>query len=451
MTLPRIISASEAGLGQNLAQIVETFNSVLNPNKRFNAQMKAMFLEKPELMQKFVDVEKANPGTLKAFGFSDEATDLLTGMQESIPALKSRVLGPAVAEELQRPESRTSAARQEVTGQTPGQEAADQVGAFVQSKLFNAYQSDPDLMKETISKLATGQTTLERLQSEREGADIRSSDEIERLDPMSLAKGTLNGSIPQDQLGGLFSANPNRKLAYEAALAKIRLDAEINSRVAIANLRSRDVVADQVMRGKINDVTIQRRSADGTESLAAWASVLYPGEDLGFGKATTEEVKSVNNTLKAAQRNAAVRQKADFSRALFRDLSELQENVQDDKVREALTANLNETLSSFGSTWTASVASKGGLAGFFGADAVYFRNEITGQVTTDVNAILSGTPADPNRTVNPQDDGGLTQAILAEVANLRRMTPEQKSIRLEQIRVSDPAIYARVQQLLGEE
>lgn len=97
MALPTL--GDPNALGQALGSLTDTIGSLVKPHAKMEQMVKMLFLEDPKKIQGFIDAEKANPGTLKAMGFGDGGSNLLSRMQESIPSMKARALAPLIDED----------------------------------------------------------------------------------------------------------------------------------------------------------------------------------------------------------------------------------------------------------------------------------------------------------------------------------------------------------------
>src|SRR5688572_26434419 len=161
MIIPMLPGVGDV-VAQKLPGVVKAIQDIIDPNREFNQAMRMVFIQKPELMQKLVDVEAANPGTLRAFGFNERGTDLLSGMQESVEGLRARQTRPEVEEALRNPSTRRTAAAQQVTGMTPGQQASDQLGEWFSQGGLELLQSDPEAALEAIRARFNVQDPLER-------------------------------------------------------------------------------------------------------------------------------------------------------------------------------------------------------------------------------------------------------------------------------------------------
>lgn len=224
-----------AGLGA----LVDAVGQLLNPNAKFEQALKGMFLEKPELMQKFVDVEKANPGTLKAFGFSDSSTDILSRMTESIPALKARKMAPEIAAVLQEPVLRRSTAVSEVTGKSEAQIADEELALFMNNTirpLLKDGQSDiaVEMMRKRYGLMSPGEkakdTAAATTAAPVAAADIAQAnlitqttgaafkpEELTGRDFGADAKKFLDGKLSAD-IPFRYNVTPGAKEAFQQAI-----------------------------------------------------------------------------------------------------------------------------------------------------------------------------------------------------------------------------------------
>lgn len=384
MTIPRLQGFDET-VGQSLAQLTDIVGSILNPNAKFNHAMKAAFIEKPELMQKFVDVEKANPGTLAAFGFNDAATNLLAGMQESIPALKARAIAPDIVEQLSTPEGRADVTQQALTGETAGQKRITDFNAWISGEGQELLKKDPVLFVRAVrARLGTG-TELEQRQEEIALGRIDLAKELESKPPMEIVNDIALGKHTLSDVTSLIT-DPGRKQAIELAmrLRDQNLDREASKWIAINRPRSAGTGGGTVMeRFKLTQALKQRSAMRGVGSLGAHYKQIW-GEDLPGQPGSSEEITLIEKTLKQQQ----LQQRNTELNVFRRDVGGLIKSINESKNenRQPHIDQLNKLFSDNGIPYTAEWEDR-----LITRDRIAFKNNATGAVTQDLNAVINRT------------------------------------------------------------
>jgi len=291
MTVPRLLTTQE-DIGNSLAQLAEGVAGVVAPNRKFNQEIKALFIQKPELMQKFVDIEKSNPGTLKAFGFNDAATDLLSRMQESIPGLVTRETQPRVQEALKDPSSRISqtATTQAAVGATPGSIAGDTLNEVLGKGFTQLLEEAPpeqrqQLLLDQFTKTTAGERARDR-QTEQTVDQAFTPEEIEgrvlSVDAREFLDGDLDASVASRLLITPGAAE-GFKLAVEGELTRRNqgIQLELQKMRGSIDLQQSRIAASSRGQGPTLDPDTVLREArksfvesGSAGSINAWALVL---------------------------------------------------------------------------------------------------------------------------------------------------------------------------------
>lgn len=351
-TLPVLLGADDT-IGPALASLTDTIGSLINPNAKFQHAMRAMFIEKPELMQTFVDIEKANPGTLKAFGFGEAGTDLLSGMQESIPALKARVLAPKIAEELQAPNSLAtrSAVTKGISGQTPEELAAGDFSSWFVKEGRKMLESDPELfVRAARAKYGTG-TQLEQTLEEEALVNIRNIQDLYGKGVPEIQKMLKSGELTAEVISAGLS-NPRTAPAMKLAIEENNAERDNTMRMYLARFgRGAD---DPLARVKLASTIEAWERAGKRGSIGGWYSHMWNSDE--FGKPEAGDAEAITLGLK----NAAALEAIQRSQALYRAIEPTVGKLRG-KGTKKLTAEetaaevsrLNATLRELGSNWTA--------------------------------------------------------------------------------------------------
>lgn len=303
MTIPVLLGAQDT-IAPALASIADSIGTMLNPNAKFQHAMKALFAQNPKLMQEFVDVEKANPGTLKAMGFGDEGSDMLTKMQESIPALRNRVLQPAIATELGKMDgdARRSAIMQGASGQTPGQLAEDSFSAWYVKEGQKMLKENPDLFERYVrSRWGLG-SELEQKTEELAVQNITNVEQLSGLNVEQMRNKLRTGQID----AGVLSAGMNHPKYGPALRIALAQNTEEN-RMSMERemVRARQDGNDPLLRTKYAAANAAYEKSGYAGSLGAWYYTLNNG-DTAYGQPTATELAAVEEARKDAKFNLQI-------------------------------------------------------------------------------------------------------------------------------------------------
>lgn len=460
-----------AGIGDELAgpltAIIDAIGHITNPDAEFQQQAKLLFLQKPELMQKFVDVEKANPGTLKAFGFGDKGTNLMQGMHESIPALIARVQAPRIAGELQKPESKAvaSGVTQAISGQTPGQLEADDVSSWMAKEGLKLFQQDPQSALEVLRAKFGVQSPGERARdaasvpiaqaaggkAQQELDAFQAAKPFQEMAPMdqvvALAKGTMTGQ----QVAGILSG-PQR-LGFDAALELYRQERELNSREMLKNLSN-----DPFARARQEAAFDSWKAHQGQGTVQGWYNHLWPQNKNEVGASAPGDAGVIANALKDEQFAKRTDQISKMMKAIEPDIKSITEAKMELTPTSVNTriANINSVLKANNSDWTAVAVPPGSsLArtlslGIFGGSprwGVMYKNK-AGELTDDPGSLISNVPP---RTINPQDAAAsdLTGPEQQLVSQLKGLSPDSLKAVVQRLKAKDPNLTERLLQAAG--
>lgn len=347
MTIPYLKGADET-VGPALSSLADTIGNMINPNAKFNQMMKMAFIQDPGLMQKFVDVEKANPGTLAAFGFSDKASDLLSGMQESIPALKNRLLLPDVAAILQKPATRRVAATELATGKTPGQlEEEDFSEWFTKEGHKLLEQGGPELfMRVARAKWGAG-TELEQKKEELQLKAMDRGKQYEGLPPMKLVEKVADpaGGLSTEDLAGILSG-PSAE-AYGVA-QQLYINERNNAiRLLVAKYGGED---DPLFKAQLGAARDAFKASGGVGTLAGWFNRLTGSNRLGTPSG--EELNAINASLKDRQADVSVNQQIKFRQGIEPYITAIHKGGTETEQLQRI-GSINKLLETEGSQWQA--------------------------------------------------------------------------------------------------
>lgn len=429
MTIPYVGGLGE-DIGPGLSAIADVVGQVLNPNEQFRRKAQALFLENPELMQKFVDVEKANPGTLKAFGFGDKATNLLGGMQESIPGLIARKLAPQVAEELQTPGSKAvrSATTQAISKQTPGQLEADDFSAWFVKEGQKMLDKDPELFARAArAKFGTG-TEFENEIENAAQKNYHSAEYLRNTPPMDIVKDIAGGRLSMSEISGL-TAGPEKQ-AIAVAMEIYKQDREAQLRMYLAKF---DYANNSIQRAKLTSAYDSWEASGRRGSLAGWYSHMWGSNDFGTPLPTDAA------DIAAAEKDQQMDLRTGQLTRMFKSIEPLITAIQkggDDTVQQNRISRINDVLRENGSQWTAFWNEKG----IFNFGKLSFRNK-EGLVTDDPASITTDIPTGNEKSLE------LNGAQQATAARLKGLSGGARTAFIAQLRTafaSQPEVAAEI-------
>ena len=431
MTLPKLESFDES-VGPALASLTDTIGSLIKPTAKYDQALKALFLEKPEMMQKFVDVEKANPGTLKAFGFGEGATNFLKGMEESIPSIRQR-LGKDVLET--SPGSRATAGQVAATGETPAEVQGAALKKYLLEGGLDLAKKDPQAFDAGIRKLLDIGTKQE-LQVEQDTAGVYAGGrKLADLSVPDIVKGIQSGTIKnQDISAGLL--HPAASAGVRAALGEYQFEREAALRRDLAQMagertRAGSTALEASLRRASYD---QFKASGGVAPIGAFYEVMW-GEPYKGTPAPPEQIKAVEGWLKTSQGDKEVARK----KALFSGLRPLYDQTVRKKGARPPTKDLvqknirqmNDLLGASGSPWRAEYDE---IGHWFKANEpqVVFRDQ-AGNISKDATPVFSEVPStDTMRaTDDPPPLGGYERQVQQQIIAL---PPDQWDAALQQLR-----------------
>jgi len=463
-----------AGIGdevsQSLGAIVDAVGQLLKPNAKFEQAMKGMFLEKPELMQKFVDVEKANPGTLAAMGFGKGATDLLSGMQESIPGLQARLLAPKIAAEMQRPGS--SAVAERVTSTVSGGKSASQLAdeelALFMNKTIRPLLGDGhsdiaiEMMNKRFGLMSPGQKAQDiaavptaQVHAAVAGQTLESIEAakpIRELPPMDQVMALVKGKLTGDQVAGVL-VGP-QKMGFEAAMELYKQERSLT--VQQLSARYLGSQSDPLARARQTAAFDAWKAHQGQGTVQGWYNQLWPQNNNEIGTSAPGDAAVIANALKDEQFAKRTDQIRKVMTAIEPDIKSITE------AKTALTAtsvntriaNINSVLRANDSEWEAIAEPPGGfLARIFtsatGRWNVMYKNK-AGDITDDPGALISNVPP---VTIKAQEAAAadLTGPQKVIVQQLMGMTGDVRKAAIAQLRARSPRLAEQIITAAGGE
>lgn len=436
MTVPLLPVAPGADdiIGPNLAKLVDLIGSKINPTAKYDEALKQLFLEKPELMQKFVDVEKENPGTLKAFGFGEGATDFVSGMKQSIPSIKE---GLGRAELAKGGESARSAGTQAATGLTPAQQVGEQLQEYMLKGGLDLMKTDPASFNRgvrNILKLPTDQEL--KVEADTMAAYDKGKAMADRSIP-EIVQGITAGTIKNTEIsGGLL--HPAAQAGVKAALHQYQQDRESATAVEIAKIRTADHTPGEakgdvsIVRAQMNAAADQYKASKGIAPVNAFYQNMWGTPMPGYASASTEELKKVDDFNGITQAGDALKAKKALMQTItpaYNLIMAPKKGVRPPSEEGAKNAvlTINQALSAAGSPWTASYDMTGHWWQTKRPQIVF--RDMKGNITKDPTAIISEIPGAD--TVKARDliargqGPTLTPEQSRAAAILRTMNPEQ--------------------------
>lgn len=440
MTIPYVGGLGE-DIGPGLSAIADAVGQILNPNEQFRRQAQALFLEKPELMQKFVDVEKANPGTLKAFGFGDKATNLLSGMQESIPALVARKIAPKVADELQDPNSLAtrSATTQAVSGQTPGQLQTEDFAGWFAGEGKKLLDSDPELfIRAARAKFGTGTEFENELENDAQ-KNYHSAEYLRDTPPMQIVKDIVGGRIPMSEISGLLVGPEKQSILLAVDLYKQDREAALRM-----NLSKYGATSEATFRAKFTKAYDSWQDSGRKGSLQGWYNYLWKSPDIGAPLPGDDE--AIATALKDEQSTLRTEQLTKMFKSVEPLIKAVEDGVGDESAMKERISRINEVLKQNHSQWSAFWNEKG----LFNFGKLSFRSvDETGNmlITDDPSAIMSEVAPAGVETLE------LTPQQEAVAARLKGMSGAARTALIQQIRAqaTSPEVAAAIIQKGGGE
>ena len=418
MTIPMLQGLGDQ-LGPVIGELTDQIGTLIDPNAKFNHAMKLAFLQNPEMMQKFVDIEKANPGTLKAFGFNDAGTDLLSGMRESIPALRDRILAPEVAAQLQTPgPTRTAAATRIATGgMTPGEVAGDDFSAWFTKEGRKLLDSDPSLfVRAARAKFGTG-TALDNKMEDASIAGYEAAKDLMQLPPMEQVKAVVRGDVTTQQLAGMLT-NPGQQAAFGAAMQLYQQERQRQMNMFVAQYRHKS--DDPLARARLGAAIDAWESAGRKGTMAGWYNMIFPKNTGDFGASAPDDAQVIAD----AQKNQSNRIRQQQIQTTWKTVEPMIAAVhkggsESEQLRRI--GDINTALEADGSDWEA----------FWDTDWInelMFRNKRTHEVTRDATVLTSPVSVTDVQTEDQLFGGRMTPGDLQTVSRLKGMqlTDEQK-------------------------
>lgn len=435
MTIPRLEGFDEA-VGPALASLTDTIGSLIKPTAKYDHALKALFLEKPELMQKFVDIEKQNPGTLRAFGFGEGATDFLTGMRESIPSIRMG-LGRDLLEggTAAGQQARGTAAQQEATGETPAQATGAAVQKYLLEGGLNLLKTDPQAFEAGLRSVLKIPTAHE-LQVEADTAGVYAGGrKLADLSIPEIVQGLQSGTIRNEDINaGLL--HPAATAGVQAALRQYAFDREAALRRELEGLRG-----DRTRTGSTALETALRRAAydqfkasGGVAPIGAFYEVMW-GEPYKGVPAPREQIAAVEKWLKTSQADKDVNRK----KALYAGLKPLYDQTLRKKNQRPPTKELvqksinqmNDLLGAAGSRWHAEYDEIGHWLGTNEPQVVF--RDTHGNVTNDPTPVFSEIPS-PNVMKASDDPPDLNANERQVVQQIIGLPPDQWDAAIQQLR-----------------
>lgn len=432
MTVPFLKGNADV-LGPALASLTDTAGTLIDPNAKFQSALKMLFVEKPELMQQFVDIEKANPGTLKAFGFGDAGSNLLGNMQESIPALKAREAAPDLAAKYQTPAGRADMVQQADTGKTVGEKQVEDFSGWFSSTGQKLLDQDPVLFERAVrAKFGTGQQVDQQIEQQTM-KDVEDSRSLQNLSPQQLVERILaRGPTGVAEIAGILD-NPGRKHAVDLAMQNYLNERDNQIRMWAARNGRGD---DSIYRMKLAAVLDRHKGSHSTGSLAAWAKMMW-GETLGLGPEPTErEMAVVNHVVDQEQDADRVKAQGQFQRTLADGVKKITDAQPEQ--RQINIDALNSTLQENGSQWRASWDDHGFFSRIFHGPSRIVFEDGKGVITSDLTAITSGLPPDPSQTTTRDQVETPDPMIQAKVSAILSQSPAEQAKELDRLQQADP-------------
>jgi hypothetical protein len=421
MTLPRLESFSEAA-GPALASLTDTIGQLIKPTAKYDQALKAIFLEKPELMQKFVDVEKKNPGTLKAFGFSEGATDFLSGMKESVPSIRSG-LGAELLEGAGKAseQARRTAGEQEATGLTPAQAVGDKLKEFLLTEGQTLLDKDPRAYDAAVRNILGVPSKFEQQKEADVETAYQGGLKLSEMAIPDIVKGIQSGAIKASDLSG-GSLHPAATVGTKLAIEQYsqEREGEIKQRLLQVPRQFSSYTLEAARERGARDVW---KSSGGAAPLAAFYEHMY-GQPYGGTPSTPEDLNKVKEYLKTSQSEKEVKRKTDLYKAIEPlYLSTIRKPKKTPPSEEQVRKNIrqmNELLTASGSEWRAEYDVNDHWWPKADEPKVVFRNN-TGDISTDLTPILSEVPPPggyPNAKDNPPELDAYQQQIWAQLQSL---------------------------------
>lgn len=430
MTIP-VVGGLDPAVTQAVPELAQLIGRVLNPNAEFEHMTKALFLQKPELMQKFVDVEKANPGTLKAFGFSDAATNLFSRMEESIPALKARTIAPLVAEELQEPITARKVARAEATGMTAAEEAQEDFSVWFTKVGHKILKDNPDVFERVVRAKFGAGTKLEQTREEIELETLRNTpEELLRRPPMEVVRDVAAGKLRSSDLAGLLARPEGRPFAAAMALYQNEKDNELRALIA-QNGRSQD---DVLYRLQLNAAVNAHEASGRRGSVQGWYNQMWGKPDAGPVRPGDDA--AITEALKDANFKASVERNTRLRNAIEPIYTNITKGG-DNKLQELRVSQMNEIFKKEGNPWRAEWSTSRGFFGPLAGNKVIFKMTVGDQeiATDDISSVMSEVP--PSSAV-PYQRMQLNPLEQQHAVYLRNLTGAAKTARIKQIRENFP-------------
>lgn len=396
MTIP-MLQGSDDVLGPSLASLTDTLGSLLKPTAKYDQALKQIFLEKPELMQKFVDIEKANPGTMKAFGFGEGATNFLSGMQESIQSIKERHLAPEVDAALSDPGTAKATGKEVATGKTEAQMAGEKLQTWMLNGGLDLIRSDPRSADAAIRK-TLGIKSADEMKVDTD--TMQAYDAGRALKDRSIPEivsGIANGTIKADAIsGGML--NPHTSAAVKAGLHQYQQDRDDVVAQGIANTRAQALAGKSgsptMLRAKYTAAYDQYKASGGVAPIGAFYEVIN-GEPYNETPASAEDVQKVKEFLETTQSTKAVAQRA----AVLKSIEPLYNSVMIRKKGvKAVTKDfalgqirkMNDVLTAANSPWRAEYDQVGHW--FKANEPQIILRDNKGMITNDFSAVASEVP-----------------------------------------------------------
>lgn len=432
MTLPRLEGFDES-VGPALASLTDTIGQLIKPTAKYDHALKALFMEKPELMQKFVDIEKQNPGTLRAFGFGEGATDFLSGMKESIPSIRmglgrDQLEAPTTSGE----RSRKIAGEQEATGLTPAQAQGEALQQWMLESGLDLLHRDPQAFDRAVrNQLKLPSQFEQQVEQDTQGVYAQGKKLADMSIP-EIVQGLQNGTIKNEDINaGLL--HPAATAGVKAALQEYSFNREAAlrrdlGRMATERTRAGSTALEVAQRRAAYD---QYAASGGVAPIGAFYEVMW-GEPYQGTPAPKEQIAAVNKWLTTTQADKEVKRKGDLLRAIkpLYDQS-LRKKNQRPPTKELVQGNINkinDLLEAAGSRWRAEYDE---IGHWFSADEpqIVFRDRQSNVISRDATPILSNIPV-PGDTVTPQENPpGLSAYERQVLGQLIGMQPsEQDSV-----------------------
>lgn len=448
MTIPYLIGTEM--VGRDLGEITKVIGNLINPNAEYQHALKLAFTQNPELMQKFVDIEKANPGTLKAFGFGDAGSDILTRMQESIPALRNRMLQPEVAAELGKKDSESvrAATSQAVSGQTPGQLAEDNFAEWQAKTGMRMAQDNPQLY-EAYVRSRWGVGALQDQRTQQEVSNIMSADQLLGKGVPDLVNGINNGSITSEVIGaGMLDPRVAPALRLAVAQAAQERTNQLDMNLARARIDGNDPLA----RTRLSAAIDAWNRSGKVGSLGGWYAQMWNSDD--FGAPTEEDKRVIPQALKDATMLAGMKRSQEVYRAIQPTVDKLRGKGSSLLTPEEVAPDIdriNVTLRELGSGWRAQWydGTDKGWLWWDKPSKLLFVDE-NGNATPDPTAIISTAPTTntiPIQQLFQQDLTPEEEAIAQNIANTPR---DQREAMYAAIRATNPTSEQRIRAVNGD-